>query len=198
METFDSQGQYIPTKTEAVVEDGGVVRLKVLSSRKLMFMSEVTGQSFDTSYGSVCFNLMDSDGSYRLSEMSIAVKTQESDPVYWGRYGPDLGAISTGDSGRVCFINLENGIHEFSVSDTNGVYSNFTYPIFKGYHNEEDIHLENSEDILINLASLATANEQLYSDEDDASEIRPVDDASIVELSINENLEKLLPGRFKL
>ena len=198
VETFDAQGQYVPSKTEAVVEKDGVVRLKVLSSRKFMFMSEVTGHSFNTAYGSVCFNLKNSDGSQRLSEVSIVANTQEIDAIYWGQYGPDLGAISTGSSGRACFVNIDNGIHEFSVSDANGVYSNFTYPIFKGYHNEEDVFLENGGDLEVTIAALATANEQLYSDEKDASVLRPVDDVNIVEVGLNENLEKLTPGTFKL
>ena len=63
VETFDAQGQYSRVKQRQLLKDGGVVRLKVLSSRKLMFMSEVTGQSFNTAYGSVCFNLKNSDGS---------------------------------------------------------------------------------------------------------------------------------------
>ena len=52
----------MPTKSEVQLSDEGVVRLKVLSSRKLMFMSELSGTSFDTSYGSACFRLMDANG----------------------------------------------------------------------------------------------------------------------------------------
>ena len=87
-------------------------------------------------------------------------------------------------------MNLENGIHEFKVSDADGIVSSYTYPIFKGYHSEEDIHIENVDSgRVVRLASLATANEQLYSDEEDAGKLRAVDDGEVVELSINEGLE---------
>ena len=61
VETFDAQGLYVPSKTEAVVEKDGVVRLKC-SSRKSCLCQRSLGD-FNTAYGSICFNLKNSDGS---------------------------------------------------------------------------------------------------------------------------------------
>ena len=142
---------------------------------------------------------MDGSGTTSASDLSVSVNTQQADPIYWGSFGPDIGAIATSANGRVCFMNLEKGIHEFKVSDADGVISSFTYPIFKGFHAEEDIFIENKDEgKLIHLSSLASANEQLYSDEQDSSVIRAVDDGDIVELSINESLEKVGNGTYKL
>ena len=41
-----------------------------------------------------------------VSELPVSVNTQSVDPIYWGSFGPDVGAITTAANGRVCF-------HEF-------------------------------------------------------------------------------------
>mgnify|MGYP006274687913 CR=1 FL=1 len=181
----DDPGSQVRSAVAEIASEGkGVKRLKML--RGLIFdgLSAIASTVQKSGLGSYCATITqkgETEASVPASGLNVRFDTPAEGPYYFNRFGYlDRGLNQTGTDGRVCFLNVTPG--PAAVSIYRGDEQLMTQPVavFVGNHSEDVVDLSHQKALSVQLASMATAQEQLSSDPTIANTFKHVDAVDII------------------
>ena len=157
--------------------DSGVQRMKV--SREFAFDANMrlAGVVQNAGLASVCGITVDTpEGSRPVAGIRVALDVSADGPYYFNRFGfLDRSLSATSETGRFCFFNADAGPALATFYAEESAVTTVPVTLFAGHHIEEDYVLALTTNYGVQLATTATAHEQLSSDIRRAASYQNVD-----------------------
>ena len=138
LEFGDPSGRFVRGVTEIRLNgepSQEVIRVKVLRYKIYDSYSAIFGFVPRSDLASACFMILDSEGS-PMKGVELTSSLEDVDgPYYFGKYGANRTSTSTGDSGRVCYFNVEPGFFEINLKEegTGSYLGTYVSPLVKGH-----------------------------------------------------------------
>ncbi|MBM4250947.1 MAG: hypothetical protein FJ146_03175 [Deltaproteobacteria bacterium] len=197
---IDDPSSQVRSSIAEIMSDGkGVRRLKMLRSLIFDGLSAIASTVQKSGLGSYCATIAErteAGADKPQGGLSIKFDTPAEGPYYFNRFGYlDRGLSQTGEDGRVCFFNVTPGPAAISLSRGNEVLMTQPVAVFVGNHTEDGVSISDQKKIAVQLASMATAQEQLGNDAQAANSFKQVDAVDIIPFGDDMPMMQVEAGR---
>ena len=176
--------------------DSGVQRIKVSRDFAFDSNSRVAGAVQNSGLASVCGIAMDTATAGRpVTGVKVALDIKSDGPYYFNRFGfLDRSLGETTDNGKFCFFNADAGITLASFYADGSLVATMPLTLHSGRHLEEDYALAQATNYGVQLATAATAHEQLSSDAKKARGYQMVDVVDLIPIGNDRPLTVVESG----
>jgi hypothetical protein len=196
----DDPSSQVRSSVAEIASDGkGVRRLKMLRSLIFDGLSAIASTVQKSGLGSYCatiFQRSEGGADVPASGLSVKFDTPSEGPYYFNRFGYlDRGLSQTGSDGRVCFFNVTPGPAAISVSRGSDLVMTQPVAVFVGNHAEDNVNLGNQKQLSVQLASMATAQEQLGNDQIAANSFKQVEMVDVIPFGDDTPMMQVSAGK---
>lgn len=185
-EILDNSGATMPGFAEIVYDPSATTRerAQVIMVRRYLsldYAARMAGVVQNMEKSSLCTTILDSSIHRKaVAGVRVSANGQAVGPFYFNDLGyVDTRLPATSSNGRFCFFNIEPGAVALGIQRGDQAVQVAVMMTARGLHSEDYIGLDDARHLTTTVASIATASDQLSSDNERANRYFSVEQAEV-------------------